>query len=195
MCKKKLVKKLKTNIKIIIGVAIGILISVASCYVLAETLINSKDVVYEDNSGLAAENVQDAIDGTCSKIDTRLANIEDKLYTVKNLYVTDEIVPPTDISYTGLYVVIPANSYCSVTAGAYFNYTPPTMIVLSSSSATSQYSLAVMDGFYGSDAAYSTVTYSTHTIKEMTIYLWAKYYENNSRNNVTIDGFCATKYK
>ncbi len=186
---------MKTNIKIIIGVAIGILISVASCYVLAETLINSKNVVYEDNSNLAADNVQEAIDGTCSKIDTRLSDIEDKLYTVKKIYATGSFVSSTSLIYTGLSVTLPANSYCSVTAGAYFNYTPPTMIVLSSSSATSQYSLAVMDGFYGSDAAYSTVTYSTHTIKEMTIYLWAKYYENNSRNNVTIDGFCATKYK
>ena len=77
-------KKLKESTKIIIGMVIGLILSTVS-YVVAENLINSKDVVYEDNSNLVADNVQEAIDGTCTKIDTRLSDIEDKLYTVKKL--------------------------------------------------------------------------------------------------------------
>ena len=189
---------MKTNIKIIIGVSIGILISVASCYVLAETLINSKDVVYEDNSGLAAENVQDAIDGTCSKIDTRLANIEDKLYTVKNLYVTDEIVPPTDISYTGLYVVIPANSYCSLSGFAEWYSHQPYRVSLNSNttSSSSTYSFTEYSGVHSSSTSTST-TYSFYTGRSMNIYLWVKYVSSSSSHTerVGIQGFCATKYK
>ena len=83
---------MKTNIKIIIGVTIGILISIVSSYCLAETVMNSKDVYYKDNSGLAVNNVQEAIDGTCTKFDNNLTNLKKELlnemYPVGSIYIS-----------------------------------------------------------------------------------------------------------
>ena len=59
--------KNKLDKKVYIIFLIAIIISITSSYVLAQTLINSKDVYYEDNSSLAVNNVQAAIDGTCTK--------------------------------------------------------------------------------------------------------------------------------
>ena len=181
---------MKTNIKIIIGVTIGILISVVSCYALAENLINSKDVVYEDNSNLVADNVQEAIDGTCSKIDTRLSEIEDKLYTVKNFHDDINITTSTTSTYTGLSVTFPANSYCSVTVRAAFVNSPAKSVFLSSvipngASAT----VAKSEG-----SGFVSLTYSEYVTVSKTYYIYAQY-ESVSQNSIRYTGFCATKYK
>ena len=52
------VKRVKVNTKImLIGMLLGLILSTSS-YVLADTLINSKNVYYKDNSGLLADNVK-----------------------------------------------------------------------------------------------------------------------------------------
>ena len=79
---------MRTNIKIIIGIVIAVLISVASSYVLAETVMNSKDVYYEDNSDLGFNNVQDAIDGTCTKFESKVDNFLDKIYPIGSIYIS-----------------------------------------------------------------------------------------------------------
>ena len=83
---------MKTNIKIIIGVVVAVLISISSCYVLADSIIDSKSVYYKDNSGLAVNNVQDAIDGTCTKFDNNLTNLKKELlnemYPVGSIYIS-----------------------------------------------------------------------------------------------------------
>ena len=99
---------MKTNIKIIIGVTIGILISIVSSYCLAETVMNSKDVYYKDNSGLAVNNVQDAIDGTCTKFDNNLTNLKKELlnqmYPVGSIYISYSSTNPADF-FGGEWVV------------------------------------------------------------------------------------------
>ncbi len=50
--------------------------------------MNSKDVYYKDNSGLLADNVQDAIDGTCTKFESKVDNFLDKIYPVGSIYIT-----------------------------------------------------------------------------------------------------------
>ncbi len=79
---------MKTNIKIIIGVIVAVLISVSSCYVLADSIIDSKSVYYKDNSGLAVNNVQDAIDGTCTKFESKVDNFLDKIYPIGSIYIS-----------------------------------------------------------------------------------------------------------
>ena len=84
-------KKLKENTKIILGMVIGLILSTAS-YVLADSIIDSKNVYYKDNSGLAVNNVQDAIDGTCTKFDNNLANLKkeiiNEMYPVGSIYIS-----------------------------------------------------------------------------------------------------------
>ena len=79
---------MKTNIKIIIGVIVAVLISVSSCYVLADSIIDSKSVYYKDNSGLAVNNVQDAIDGTCTKFSKQIDTFLDKIYPIGSIYIS-----------------------------------------------------------------------------------------------------------
>ena len=90
-------KGIKGNMKLIIGVAIGILISVTTSYSLAETLINSKDVSYVDNSKLGATNVQAAIDGTCTKFSNDLATLLDKMYPIGSIYISTSLSTPAQV--------------------------------------------------------------------------------------------------
>ncbi len=76
------------NIKILSAFILGIVISVITSYVLAETIIDSKDVYYKDNSGLAVNNVQDAIDGTCKRFEEKVDTFLDKVYPVGSIYIS-----------------------------------------------------------------------------------------------------------
>ena len=188
--------KKKICLFIIIGVVLGIFLMGTISYVVAETLINSKDVVYQDNSNLMADNVQEAIDGTCSKIDTRLSDIEDKLYTIKNMYNYITFTSSTSLAYTGVSITLPANSYCSITVRVGYSYGAPLELVLSDSSTRSTSSLGVISGDYANknEAYFLPIVYSKHTTSEFTVYVWAKYGLVGT-NAVSVDGFCATKYK
>ena len=85
----KIMKRFRENILFML---IGTLISITFSYVLAESIINSKDVYYEDKSGLAVNNVQDAIDGTCTKFNNNLTNLKKELlnqmYPVGSVYIS-----------------------------------------------------------------------------------------------------------
>ena len=76
------------NIKIITAFVLGTVISIASSYALAETLIKSADVSYVDNSKLGATNVQAAIDGTCTKFSNDLQSFLLKVYPVGSIYIS-----------------------------------------------------------------------------------------------------------
>ena len=88
---------MKTNIKIIIGVVVAVLISVSSCYVLADSIIDSKSVYYKDNSGLAVNNVQDAIDGTCTKFSKQIDTFLDKIYPIGSIYISATLDTPAKV--------------------------------------------------------------------------------------------------
>ena len=79
--------KIKEKIIVmVVGIITGIVLSLTSSYAIASTLINSKDVTYEDNAGLGVTNVQAAIDGTCTKFSTQLTSLQtiilNKVYPV-----------------------------------------------------------------------------------------------------------------
>ena len=187
-------KNLKKNKKFIIVLILAVLISVTSSYVLAETLINSKDVVYEDNSNLMADNVQDAIDGTCTKIDTRLSGIEDNLYIVKQISGYKGITSTKEWSYTGLSVTLPANACCSINYYAGWGYNHSTGILVSSSSTIGIQSALGYTTNQGSEVGHLAVDISECTTEETTRYIWAKY-SDASPNGIGYGGFCAIKYK
>ena len=81
-------KNKKIYMTIMTSFIVGIIISIASSYALAETLINSKDVSYVDNAKLGATNVQAAIDGTCTKFSTELQSFLLKVYPVGSIYIS-----------------------------------------------------------------------------------------------------------
>ena len=189
---KKFRQNKKTIITVVVAVVIAVFISVCSCYVLAESLINSKDVVYEDNSNLAAENVQDAIDGTCSKIDTRLSDIEDKLYTVKNMASDVGFTSQTTNFYTGAYIEIPAKSYCGITVKMIWSMSTPAGAFLSSSPTELNNINRNYEG-WKTETSY-IVAINQYFNVGTTYYVWARY-SGSSENRLEIKGYCATKYK
>ncbi len=68
---------MKKSLKVSIIIAIiTCIISISGSYAATNYAISAIKIGYSDNSNLGADNVQAAIDGTCSKVDTRLGNIE-----------------------------------------------------------------------------------------------------------------------
>ena len=190
----KLRKNRKTIITVVVAVVMAVVISLVSCYVLAENLINSKDVVYEDNSNLVADNVQDAIDGTCTKIDTRLSTIEDKLYTVKNFGVSNNtFTATTTLDNTGISITFPAKSYCSVTVTAMFYKCIPTIIALTPRNNTEPGAFVAANYNDGTPGQLS-VTYSSYFENDTTYYIVARH-KSEGVGWIDYSGFCATKYK
>ena len=81
-------RKSKIYLIVISSMLLGIVISTTFSYAIAETLMNSKDVYYEDNSSLGFNNVQDAIDGTCTKFSQKIDTFLDKIYPVGSVYIS-----------------------------------------------------------------------------------------------------------
>ena len=195
---KKLVKKVKKRklcLIIVVSILIGIIASVGISYALAATLINSKDVSYQDNSNLAADNVQSAIDGTCSKIDTRLSEIEDNLYKVKNIYESTYFTTTIASSYTGRYITLPAKSYCSITVCIHHNNARPNALALSTSSTEriNTKETAYINGMIGN--GHLCLTISEYNENAKNYYVWAATVLDGVSDLMDFSGFCATKYK
>ncbi len=98
---RKLRKNRKTIITVVVAVVIAVFISLVSCYVLAESLINSKGVYYEDNSSLGFNNVQDAIDGTCTRFSSELSNLKkeiiNEMYPIGSIYISTTLSTPEQV--------------------------------------------------------------------------------------------------
>ena len=185
--------KKKICLFIIIGVVLGIFLMGTISYVAAATLINSKDVVYQDNSNLMADNVQEAIDGTCSKIDTRLKGIEDELYTIKKIKeVGDEFTTTMGYSYTGLSITFPANSYCTVHIGNTWASSKARGLILAGSKDSISFRAATVN-IPEDNNIY--VLYSNYFDTETTYYVWARHASDGNHDIVGYEGWCATKYK
>ena len=64
-------------VKIVILIAIiTCIVSISGSYAATNYAISANKISYSDNSSLGVDNVQAAIDGTCSRIDSRLNNLE-----------------------------------------------------------------------------------------------------------------------
>ncbi len=85
-------KNIRNNI---LFLTIGIVISVSISYCFADTLIDSKDVYYKDSRELGYNNVQDAIDGTCTRFDNAISNLKEELlnqtYPIGSIYISTSL--------------------------------------------------------------------------------------------------------
>ena len=70
-------------------VTIGCIISIGGAYAATSYAISATKIGYSDNSNLGVDNVQAAIDGTCSRIDNRLSNLEQISEQHKLTYVSN----------------------------------------------------------------------------------------------------------
>ncbi len=97
--------KNKLDKKVYIVVLIATIISISSSYVLAETLMKSEDVYFDKtSSGLAVNNVQAAIDGTCTKFNDQLTALQttiiNKIYPVGSIYISTNLSTVQQVNNT-----------------------------------------------------------------------------------------------
>lgn len=124
--------KRKTIIILIIGIIMGLSLSGLGTYAATNYAINASNIGYTDNSSLGADNVQAAIDGTCSKVSNVLASklnrnlIEITLPTpTKNTSSDYSLTYNIDLSeYTEIVPIIYVSNFWAYSANSY--QIPPT---------------------------------------------------------------------
>ncbi len=192
---------------IVISIIIGVFLFLTFSFCLAETLIQSKNVSYTDTKNLAADNVQDAIDGTCDKmnskltqvdnklleVDKKILDIEDKMYTAKKISETNSVTTATEWFYTGISITFPANSYCAISMGNGWANNKPVGLRLTATKESSSTGVPAHGFVYGDGNIY--LTHSDYFETETTYYVWVKYETTGLHDVISYSGFCATKYK
>ena len=85
-------KMKKTIITIIVTAMITGIISIYGAYAATSYAISASKIGYADNSSLGADNVQAAIDGTCTKFSNQLTNLKkdviNEMYPKGSIYIT-----------------------------------------------------------------------------------------------------------
>ena len=69
-------KKIVITTYIILGMLISCVMFGLGTYAATNYVISANKISYSDNSNLGVDNVQAAVDGTCTKVDTRLSGLE-----------------------------------------------------------------------------------------------------------------------
>ena len=76
-------------------VTIGCIISIGGAYATTNYAISASKIGYADNSSIGADNVQAAIDGTCTKFSNQLTNLKkdviNEMYPKGSIYITTEL--------------------------------------------------------------------------------------------------------
>lgn len=85
--------KKKTIITLIIGLITGLSLSGIGTYAATTYAVSAEKIGYTDNSNLGVDNVQAAIDGTCTKFNTQLTNLKtniiDTIYPIGSIYISE----------------------------------------------------------------------------------------------------------
>ena len=81
-------------------VTIGCIISIGGAYAATNYAISATKIGYSDNSNLGVDNVQAAIDGTCTKFSSQLTNLKNevKTETLNEMYPVGSIYISTTLS-------------------------------------------------------------------------------------------------
>ena len=82
-------------------VTIGCIISIGGAYAATNYAISASKIGYADNSSLGVDNVQAAIDGTCTKFSNQLTNLKkdviNEMYPEGSIYITTELTTKKDV--------------------------------------------------------------------------------------------------
>lgn len=94
----------KTIITIIFTAMITGIISIYGAYAATTYAISSTKIGYSDNSNLGVDNVQAAIDGTCTKFSNQLISLKKEvisdMYPIGSIYISTSISTASDLGKT-----------------------------------------------------------------------------------------------
>ncbi len=98
----------KTIMIIIVTAMITGTISIYGAYAATTYAVSATKISYSDNSNLGADNVQAAIDGTCTKFSSQLTNLKNEvktetineMYPVGSIYITTSISTASELEKT-----------------------------------------------------------------------------------------------
>ena len=91
--------KIKKAIMIIIVTAmISGIISIYGAYAATNYAINASKIGYSDNSNLGVDNVQAAIDGTCTKFNEQLTELRESMYPVGSIYLSTSLTTASAVA-------------------------------------------------------------------------------------------------
>ena len=82
------------------------IISISGSYAATNYAISATKIGYSDNSNLGADNVQAAIDGTCTKFSNQLTNLKNEvktetineMYPIGSIYISTTLSTPTQVA-------------------------------------------------------------------------------------------------
>ena len=96
----KMRDKRKIILILIVGFIMGLSLSGIGTYAATTYAISATKISYSDNSNLGVDNVQAAIDGTCTKFSSQLTNLKNevKTETLNEMYPVGSIYISTSIS-------------------------------------------------------------------------------------------------
>ena len=106
---------MKKEIRLTVGKLLFIVLIMLGFNILSSSAatsyaINASRIGYTDNSSIGADNVQAAIDGTCTKFSNQLATLEssiiNKIYPIGSIYIseTDSTVAEVQKRFGGKWV-------------------------------------------------------------------------------------------
>ena len=98
---------MKKSLKVsILTAVITCIISISGSYAATNYAISATKIGYSDNSNLGADNVQAAIDGTCTKFSNQLTNLKNEvktetineMYPIGSIYISTTLSTPTQVA-------------------------------------------------------------------------------------------------
>ena len=90
-------KKVIKIIMLLLGISF---VAATSYYAATNYAINASKIGYTDNSNLGANDVQAAIDGTCTKFSAKLNNMMEQVYPIGSIYLSTSISDPKIVAST-----------------------------------------------------------------------------------------------
>ncbi|MBO5414177.1 MAG: hypothetical protein J6A17_00970 [Bacilli bacterium] len=105
-------KIFKKNYKFIfvLGIVVGAAFASIGAYAATSYAIDSSKIGYKDNSNLGVDNVQAAIDGTCSNINTKLSGIENDIDNINSGLASGHSKATCESDVECIIATIPLNS-------------------------------------------------------------------------------------
>ena len=74
--------------------------NILSLQAAVDYVISANSISYTDNANLGADNVQAAIDGTCTKFSAKLNNMMEQVYPVGSIYISTSITSAKSVATT-----------------------------------------------------------------------------------------------